>query len=72
MQATSLHEEWMSEKAQRIQLTERLVHKEACLADQTMLNQANQNRIRCDKLNFVHQCDLVYCRKSCQPKQNQV
>ena len=46
LQATSLHEEWVSEKAQRIQLTERLVKQSARLSDQIMLNEANANRIR--------------------------
>ncbi|DBA74307.1 TPA: hypothetical protein ACH3X1_011082 [Trebouxia sp. C0004] len=44
-QATSLHEEWVSEKSQRIQLTERLVKQSARLSDQVMLNEANANRI---------------------------
>ncbi|KAL0054846.1 hypothetical protein WJX82_003177 [Trebouxia sp. C0006] len=44
-QATSLHEEWVSEKSQRIQLTERLVKQSARLSDQIMLNEANANRI---------------------------
>lgn len=46
LQATALHEAWSSEKAQRIQLTDRLVRKEAELTDQLMLNDANQNTIR--------------------------
>lgn len=46
-QATALHEEWSSEKAQRIQLTERIVKKDAHLTDQILLNEANQNTIRC-------------------------
>lgn len=44
-QAIALHEEWVSEKAQRIQLTERLLKQEAQLQDQVMLNNANANRI---------------------------
>ena len=46
LQAISLHDEWVREKAQRIQLTERLVKQEAQLQDQIMLNNANANRIR--------------------------
>lgn len=46
LQALALHQEWSSEKAQRIQLTDRLVKKEVKLADQVMLNDANQNTIR--------------------------
>jgi len=51
LQATSLHEEWVSEKSQRIQLTERLVKQSARLSDQIMLNEANANRIRWLLLN---------------------
>ena len=54
LQAMALHQEWSSEKAQRIELTERLVKKETQLADQVMLNDANQNTIR-------YHCTLCLC-----------
>lgn len=54
LQATALHEEWNSEKAQRIQLNQRLVKQATQLADQVMLNDANQNTIR-------YHCTLRLC-----------
>ena len=51
VQAVAMHEEWVTEKAQRIQLTERLIKQEVNLCDQMRFNEANQNTIRC----FAHE-----------------